>query len=384
MSVRKRKWVTRSGEEREAWVVDYVGQHGERHIETFAKKKDADARHAEVRVDVKVGVHVAPSKSVTVKEAGDSWIRAGEVNGLERSTIKQYREHVDRHIAPFIGRLKLSELSAQAVRKFEDRLREEGRSPAMARKIIGSLGSLLADAQEQGLAARNPVRDLRRNRRRGAERNAERRQKGKLRVGVDIPTPEEIKAIIASAKGRWRPLLITAIFTGLRASELRGLRWRDVNLNAGELHVRQRADRFNEIGKPKSAAGERVVPFGKFVANTLKEWKLTAPKSDGDLVFPNGAGKVESLANIINRGLIPAQVGVDARAKYTGLHSLRHFYASWCINRPADGGLGLPPKVVQERLGHSSITMTYDRYGHLFPRGDDAEELDAAERALLA
>ena len=70
-----------------------------------------------------------------------------------------------------------------------------------------------------------------------------------------------------------------AIFTGLRASELRGLRWKDVDLKASELHVRQRADRFNEIGKPKSAAGERVVPFGKFVANTLKEWKLACPRA---------------------------------------------------------------------------------------------------------
>ncbi len=67
MSVRKRKWITRSGEEREAWIVDYVDQDGERHIETFAKKKDADARHDEVKVDVRAGVHVAPSKSVTVK-----------------------------------------------------------------------------------------------------------------------------------------------------------------------------------------------------------------------------------------------------------------------------------------------------------------------------
>jgi len=388
MSVRKRKWLTRSGEEREAWIVDYVDQRGERHIETFAKKKDADARHAEVRVDVRSGVHVAPSKSVTVKEAGAIWIQAAEAAGLERATIKQYREHVDQHIVPFIGAVKLSEISAQTVRKFEDGLRGQKRSPAMVRKVISSLGSLLADAQEQGLAAKNAVRDLRRNRRRSKDRNAEKRQKGKLKVGLDIPTPGEIKAVIAHAKGRWRPFLITAIFTGLRASELRGLRWGDVDLKARELQVRQRADRFNEIGKPKSAAGERIVPFGKFVANTLKEWRLACHKSAGDLIFPNGVGNVESLANIINRGLIPAQIPagitIDGRAKYTGLHALRHFYASWCINRPAEGGLGLPPKVVQERLGHSSITMTYDRYGHLFPRGDDAEELDAAEQALLA
>ncbi len=223
MSVRKRQWVTRSGQEREAWVVDYVDQQGERHIETFSKKKDADARHSEVRVDVRAGAHIAPSKSVTVKEAAVSWINAAEAAGLERSTTDQYRQHVDQHIVPFIGRMKLSELSAQTVRKLEDRLREEKRSAAMIRKVVGSFGSLLADAQEQGLSARNVVRDLRRNRRRGKEHNAEKRQKGKLKVGVDIPTPGEIKSIIGGSKGRWRPLLVLATFTGLRASELRGL-----------------------------------------------------------------------------------------------------------------------------------------------------------------
>ena len=71
------------------------------------------------------------------------------------------------------------------------------------------------------------------------------------------------------------------------------------------------------------------------------------------------------------------------KPKYPGPHSLRHFYASWCINRRVDGGLELPAKVVQERLGHSSIVMTMDTYGHLFPRSDDGSELAAAERALL-
>ena len=71
------------------------------------------------------------------------------------------------------------------------------------------------------------------------------------------------------------------------------------------------------------------------------------------------------------------------KPKYTSLHSLRHFYASWCINRRTDGGLELPLKIVQARLGHSSITLTADTYGYLFPRGDDGTELAAAERVLL-
>jgi integrase len=67
-----------------------------------------------------------------------------------------------------------------------------------------------------------------------------------------------------------------------------------------------------------------------------------------------------------------------------GLHAFRHFFASWCINRKADGRRELPAKVVQGLLGHSSIVMTLDRYGHLFPRGDDRAELAAATSALLA
>jgi integrase len=73
----------------------------------------------------------------------------------------------------------------------------------------------------------------------------------------------------------------------------------------------------------------------------------------------------------------------SGRAKYPGLHALRHFYASWCINRRADGGLELPLKLVQARLGHATIQITADRYGHLFPRLDDGAELAAAERAFL-
>ena len=121
--------------------MEYRDGDGHRHLETFARKKDADARHAEVKVDVKAGVHVAPSKSVTVAAAAESWIRAGEAARLEQATIKQYREHVDLHIVPIIGKLRLSDLNAPTIRSFEDKLREKGRSPAMVRKITASLGS---------------------------------------------------------------------------------------------------------------------------------------------------------------------------------------------------------------------------------------------------
>jgi integrase len=258
----------------------------------------------------------------------------------------------------------------------------------MVRKILRSLSAILTDAQERGLVAQNVAHSLRSRRQRGKERHADRRQKGRLKIGVDIPTPEEVRIIIAHLNGRWRPVLLTAIFTGLRASELRGLRWIDVDLKRGEIHVRQRADRYHKIGRPKSESGERTIPLPPMVANALREWKLICPKGELDLVFPNGIGRVESHSTIIRRGLAPVQVAAGVtdhrgRAKYTGLHALRHFYASWCINRRVDGGLELPLKVVQARLGHASIQMTADRYGHLFPRGDDGAELAAAEKAFL-
>jgi integrase len=392
MSVRKRTWRNRDGSQGEAWVVAYTDGGGSRRIKTFDRKRDADSFQAMVGVDVRGGLHVPDSQSIMVAEAARLWLERCEGNGLERTTIAAYQQHVTLHIVPFLGAVKLSQLTVPMVRAFEDKLALD-RSPAMVRKVLTSLGSVLADAQERGLVAQNVVRGLRTRRPRGKGARSDRRHNGKLKVGVDIPTPGEIRAIIAALEGdsvapHWRPLFLTAIFTGLRASELRGLRWSDVDLKRGELHIQQRADRYGKIGAPKSDAGERAVPLAPKLVNTLRTWRLACPKGELDLVFPNGHGRVENHSNIIQRGLIPvllaaAVVTKTSKAKYPGLHALRHFYASWCINRRVDGGLELPLKVVQARLGHASIQMTADRYGHLFPRGDDGAELAAAEKAFL-
>src|SRR5262245_50847018 len=89
----------------------------------------------------------------------------------------------------------------------------------------------------------------------------ESRRTGKLKVGVDIPSPVDIRAFLATLRGRYRPILLTATFTGLRASELRGLRREDVDLGCHELHVRQRVDKRNVAGPPKTASGTRTVPL---------------------------------------------------------------------------------------------------------------------------
>ena len=98
---------------------------------------------------------------------------------------------------------------------------------------------------------------------------------------MHFPTREEVKAIVAALAGRWRPLLLTAIFTGLRASELRGLRWTDVDLDRREVHVHQRADRFNLIANPKSIAGERTVPAPPIVINALRVIPVAIIQTEG-------------------------------------------------------------------------------------------------------
>jgi integrase len=391
MSVRKRTWTTK-GETKQAWVVDYVDQHGDRHLKTFERKRDADAHHVVVSTSVRAGTHTADSKSITVSEAAKLWLASCEAVGLERTSLDSYSQSVELRIVPVLGAVRLSQLTVPLVRGFEDRLVADGCAPAMVRRTRNLLGALIADAQERGLVAQNVVRSLRTSRH-SKDASGERRRKRKLKVGVDIPTPDEIRAIIASFPGldeatRFRPLLLTAIFTGLRASELRGLRWIDVDLKRGELHVHQRADRYGKIGRPKSEAGERTVPLPPMLVSVLREHKLACPKGELGLVFPNSKGRIEHRAIIVERGFHPAQIAAGVvngkgGAKYPGLHALRHFYASWCINRKVDGGLELPLKVVQARLGHSSIQMTADTYGHLFPRGDDGSELAAAERAFV-
>jgi integrase len=427
MSIRHRSWEWR-GKTKGAWVVDYFDSKGKRRSKQFKTKREAEDFNAATRMEIKRGVHVADGDSISVAAAGKLWIETGREAGLVRSSREQCRQHLDLHITPFIGTTKLNKLTVPALRDFEGKLRSNGRSPQLTRKVLSSLGSIVADAMERGLAMHNPVREMRASRSRRRTK-ATRERKRKLVVGVDIPTPAEIRLVLAAATGYRRAFFATAALAGLRASELRGLRWLDVDLTNGTVTVRQRADIWGTIDAPKSETSERTVPLPPLVVNALKEWKLACPLRDTGrkdasgkpvkelwLVFSNGKGNVESHMNIMHRHWDPLQIvaGVSVpvlddegrrvpvldkegkpalddagqpmmqvAAKYSGLHALRHFYASWCAARPQDGGLGLPLKTVQARMGHSTLAMTADTYGHLFPSQDDAEVLAAGERALI-
>ncbi|QMV02598.1 tyrosine-type recombinase/integrase [Devosia sp. D6-9] len=402
MSVRKRTWTTK-GIEHTGWQVDYLDQNGVRRRKLFSKavggKTARDqARDFDKRAGAEVldGTHVPDSETITIAEAGKLWLKSGAAANLERSTLDQRDQHLRLHIGPLAGTTKLNKITTPWVRSFQDDLRESGRSTAMIKRITVSLGSILADAQGRGLVVRNAVHEM--SRARSGSKAQEKRSKAKLQVGIDLPSNDEVRAILAATTGRYRAAIVTLLFTGLRSSELRALFWEDVDLKKALVTVRRRVDRYGEIGMPKSEAGQRTIPLLPMVVNVLREWKLACPKSELGLVFPTSAGTVEPHQNLLQRGWMPTLLaaGVSAPngkvdekgepilvAKYSGLHAARHWFASWCANRKEEGGLELSPKQLQTRMGHSSIQVTYDTYASLFPIVDEAAAMEAAQSALL-
>jgi integrase len=164
----------------------------------------------------------------------------------------------------------------------------------------------------------------------------------------------------------------------MRLSELRGLCWGDVDLGAGVIHVRQRADAWRKLGATKSKAGMRDIPLAPMVVNTLRQWRLECPKGEFDLVFPNTVGNIETMANIHMRCWTPLLVKCgltdDAGKPRYNFHLLRHAAASLFIKY-----LGWSPKRLQAVMGHAKINMTFDRYGHLF----ENVESDRADMAKI-
>jgi integrase len=367
MSIRKRTWKS-NGAEQTAWVVDYVDQHGKRRLKTFALKKDAEAWATDARHEVSQGTH-APNAKTRIEETFGLWIKHCKDEGLERGTIEQREQHLRIHIAPFIGREKLATLTTPRLNAFLDQLRDAGRSVAMRRKILTNVGTALKFAKGRGLVAQNVASGIK------VKSDDRHKATGPLKAGRDFPTKAELKLLIDRAPERWRPFVVTAIFTGMRASELRGLRWCDVDLDAGTVHVSQRADAWGTIGSPKSAAGTRDIPLTPMVVNTLRQWRLASPKAE--LVFANQAGRAIAHVNFLRRVWGPLQQ--NCGIPHYEFHSLRHAAASLFIET-----LQWSPKRIQTVMGHSSITMTFDRYGHMFETKDDEAAMKRLEAAIVA
>lgn len=379
-AIRKRSWTSPAGVAKTAWLVDYRDQSGKRRAKQFARKKDAEEYAERSRTEVRQGTHTHDRDSITVAIAADLWIAASEAEGLERSTTKRYRELAELHIKPRLGSLKLTALTKPLVQDFRLELLQ-GISRAMSAKVLRALSAVLSNAQEIGAINQNVASTV---------------KVGKLKREADKVIPPDradLKAMIAAATDTERPFILTAITTGLRSSELRGLRWQDIDLTAGTISVRQRADQWGQIGPPKSEAGKRTIPIPPELIAELKAWKLRSPISRQDLAFPSGAGTPIRHNNMLRRMFFPLQVraglGVpkeDAKGLIvrndegqpilTGKHSfhaLRHAAASAWIESNID------LKRLQVWIGHENIRLTLDTYGHLLK--DDKKDAELALKA---
>src|SRR5262249_715051 len=225
-------------------------------------------------------------RPISMAGAADKWLAKIAADDRERSTLRQYQTHVRLHILPHIGKLKLAKMTEAHVAAFRDSLLTGDKpiSRVMAKKVLVSLKSILRT---------NSVAHLGDNVRVVIAKRKEEKIEAK-----DIPAPGEIARLIETATGRWKALIMTAALTGLRASELRGLPWRCVDLKAGALHVRQRADQWGVFGPPKRDGSRRTVPIGPELVSELRKWKLACPISKLDLVFPTSEGTVEDHKNL--------------------------------------------------------------------------------------
>ncbi|MEO3430703.1 tyrosine-type recombinase/integrase [Pelagibius sp. CAU 1746] len=313
---------------------------------------------------------MSSSSDATISDAAKLWLKRCKAYGLERATLRSYTGHFKHHIEPKIGGLLLKDLVRADVEDFLDDMLDTS-SKAMTKKVLASLRSILTHAQSRGWIEHNFARDVKLPRGR-------RHEEEKV-----IPTKGEIKLLLTKAPEKHKPIIVTAILTGMRSSELRGLTWDNVDLKKGVIYIRQRADRWNEMGPPKSRAGRRDIPIGSMVRETLTEWKKVCPPGPANLVFPNGKGNPETHANIYNRVFKPLMVKceiVDGEGKPRfSIHGLRHAAASLFIEQ------GWSPKKIQTILGHSSINMTFDVYGHLFHDAEaDVALMEKVEKDLMA
>jgi len=351
------------------WQVDFTDQAGKRRSKLFPRRKDADVYLVKVRSLVANHTYLADSESITVAEAAKSWLEHCEVRcktgrRMERATLRGYSDYVRLQIRDpqvGIGDKLIVQLTRRHVNEFRDRLLINGRSEHLTRRALSVLKLILDHAIDNGQLFTNAAQGVRVI------------KSSRIDHMAPVPSKEAIRALIEAADEEFKPHLIVSALGGLRASELRGLRWQDVDFEAGFVRIRQRADAYNEIGEPKSKAGFRDIPAGPMVLNALRRWKLRCPKSKLGLVFPAPRGGILQHTNIqkVFRELC-RDVGVKMR-----WHDLRHFAVSLWIEQ------GFSIKEIMTFAGHASVQMTMERYGHLFPSPDHQKAMAQVEARLL-
>lgn len=302
------------------------------------------------------------------------WLRDAIEPAVARNTYLKREYAVRVHLTPELGHVRLSALDPRRVHALYSRLAREGYAYSTRREIHVALKMALKQAVRWGLLSRNVAEMVD-------------PPKGRVALGeedgeVRALTDEQARRLFAaSSDSRWRNYYVVAVRTGLRPGELLWLRWGDIDLGSdpGSLRVRRTLDTHSTptFNPPKSDAARRTVALHWEARDALFSQRAMLdaeglPKGQKALVFPSTRGTPMSADNLRKRNLKPdlAKAGLPVLT----LHELRHTFASIMLHE-----WHVPPAVVQEMLGHESISMTMGLYGHLFP-GAQKDAIRALER----
>lgn len=290
----------------------------------------------------------------------DGTIRTRSRQRYKAATIARYRRALDAYLLPELGSLKLNDIRAGELQRLVGKLQAQGLSANSVRNTLMPLQVIFRWALRNEYARANPTTDV--------ELPLDRGRKDRFAA------VEEIELRLAVLPARDRPLWATAFYAGLRYGELLALRWSDIDLATGVIHVQLSHDPVAKItGPPKSEAGIRKVP----IPAPLREYLIDASmrrNAHQPLVFSRAslAGRRRGPDGHFNASGVYQRARRNWESQGIGamsLHDCRHTYASLMIAASEN------PKALQTYLGHSSITTTYDRYGHLMP-GAERESAD--------
>jgi integrase len=319
-------------------------------------KTEAAARtwRAEAQVAVNRGELHATAPAKTVREAAAE-LTAGMESGTIRnrsgdpykpSVIRSYELSLRLHVLPDLGAIKISKLRRRDVQGLAERLLAAGQDPSTVRNSIKPLRVIYRRAIRAGDVSVNPCMNL--------DLPAVRGRRDR------IVSREQAAELIAALRPDDHALWGTAFYAGLRLGELRALLWSDVDLAGGVIRVERALDQKGATIHPKSVAGVRTVPIPKALRSLFAAHRLQ--RVGEGYVFGSSLTTPFTASAVLRRARLRwSRIDSLKPLADFGLHEARHTFASLMIDA------GVNAKALTEYMGHSSITVTFDRYGHLMP-----------------
>ena len=310
------------------------------------RKRDAERALAEINVEIARGTYREPRR-IRFAEFAAEWLRDYAKPQVKASTFTGYESLTRMHLVPFFGPYQLSEVTPALVQRFQSEKVAEGKlSPNTVGKAMTLLKEMLGHAVQWEYLRANPAQHVKKVR--------------SVRPEMDFLTPTEVTRFLEKCSPGFRPLFTTAVLTGMRRGELLGLQWGDLDWASSSIRVRRSLYKGKFV-EPKSARGYRTISMTPHLESTLRRHRLASPHSEADLVFCGQTGGPLDPDNLVKREFLPALRRAGLRQ--IRFHDLRHTFASLMIHQ------GENVKLIQEALGHASVQVTIDRYGHLLPGG---------------